>query len=97
MIEYDRNIDIVNIEVFQRFGVEAPSVPRHRCVICKKPVSIDDSYSFGGHMLICERCFYKHFNGELHKVNEWKNEEDSIILNKVQEKLEEKGKDLEAK
>lgn len=28
-IEYDHDIDIVNIEVFQRFGVEAPSVPRH--------------------------------------------------------------------
>ena len=49
-----------------------------RCVICKKPVSIDDSYSFCGHMLICMRCFYKHFDGELHKVNEWKNEEDSV-------------------
>lgn len=77
-IEYDRDLDIYNIDVFQRFGVEATSVPRHRCVICKKPVSIDDSYSFCGHMLICMRCFYKHFDGELHKVNEWKNEEDSV-------------------
>ena len=75
-IEYDHDIDIVNIEVFRRFGVEAPSVPRHRCVICKKPVSIDDSYSFNGHMLICMGCFRKYFDGELHKVNEWKNEED---------------------
>ena len=74
--EYDHDIDIVNIEVFQRFGIEDPSAPRHRCVICKKPVSIDDSYSFSGHMLICTGCFYKHFDGELHKVNEWKNEED---------------------
>lgn len=77
-IEYDRDLDIYNIDVFQRFGVEATSVPRHRCVICKKSVSIDDSYSFCGHMLICMRCFYKHFDGELHKVNEWKNEEDSV-------------------
>lgn len=77
-IEYDRDIDIYNIDVFQRFGVEATSVPRHRCVICKKPVSIDDSYSFCGHMLICMKCFYKHFDDELHKVNEWKNEEDSV-------------------
>ena len=76
-IEYDHDIDIVNIEVFQRFGIEAPSVPRHRCVICKKPASIDDSYSFGGHMLICMGCFYKHFDGELHKVaNWWENKED---------------------
>lgn len=75
-IEYDHDIDIVNIEVFQRFGIEDPSVPRHRCVICKKPVTIDDSYSFGGHMLICMRCFYKHFDGELHKVaNWWENKE----------------------
>lgn len=26
MIKYDRDIDIVNIEVFRRFGVEAPSL-----------------------------------------------------------------------
>ena len=77
-IEYDRDLDNYNIDVFQKFGVEATSVPRHRCVICKKPVSIDDSYSFCGHMLICMKCFYKHFDGELHKVNEWKNEEDSV-------------------
>ena len=75
-IEYDHDIDIVNIEVFKRFGIEDPSVPRYRCVICKKPVSIDDSYSFSGHTLICTGCFYKHFDGELHKVNEWKNEKE---------------------
>ena len=75
-IEYDRDIDIVNIEVFQRFGIETSSVPRHRCVICKKPVSIDDSYSFSGHMLICMGCFYKYFDGDFNKFDEWDNEED---------------------
>lgn len=76
-IEYDHDIDIVNIKVFQLFGMEDPSAPHHRCVICKKPVSIDDSYSFCGHMLICTRCFRKYFDGELHKVaNWWENKED---------------------
>ena len=75
-IEYDHDIDIVNIEVFQRFGIEDPSVLHHRCVICKKPISIDGSYSFNGHMLICMGCFYKHFDCDLNKVNEWKNKED---------------------
>lgn len=75
-IEYDHDVDIVNIEVFQKFGIEAPSLPRHRCVICKKPVSIDDSYSFSGHILICMGCFYKHFDGDFNKFDEWDNEED---------------------
>lgn len=76
-IKYDHDINIINIKVFQLFGMEDPSVQRHRCVICKKPVSIDDSYSFCGHMLICMRCFRKYFDGELHKVaNWWENKED---------------------
>lgn len=81
-VEYDHGIDIINIEIFQRFGVEDPSVPRHRCVICKKPVSIDDSYSFGGHMLICIGCFYKHFGGKIYKVNAWKKEYDAYLSNR---------------
>lgn len=67
----DDSINVVNLELFRRTGVMYAWENRYRCVCCKKPVSIDDSYSSSGHRLICETCYNKHFDGDILKAHEW--------------------------
>lgn len=32
ILEYDKNLDVVNIEVFERYGIMTPNKNRYRCV-----------------------------------------------------------------
>lgn len=61
-IEYDKDLDIVNIEVFDRTGTYNETERRFRCVCCKKPTCIADSYSSRGHRMICLSCLWKYFD-----------------------------------
>lgn len=79
MLEYDRNIDLVNIEIFKRTGTDNANEKRYRCVICKKPVSLDDGCSSKGHKFICWQCAklifgYSDCNGVLLEVKRWQHE-----------------------
>lgn len=62
-IVYDNDINTVNIELFQRYCLDNDLENRYRCVCCKKPVSMRDSYSSCGHRLICDACYIKYFKG----------------------------------
>ena len=70
-ITYDDNINIVNIELYQRNNFNNDLEKRYRCVCCKKPVSIRDSISSRGHRLVCNSCFIKYFDGDVLKAHEW--------------------------
>lgn len=37
-IEYDKDIDLVNIEIFGRTGTDNVAEKRYRCVLCKNPL-----------------------------------------------------------
>ena len=37
VISYDPHIDIVNMELFDRYGTSMPLQLRHRCVVCRQP------------------------------------------------------------
>lgn len=79
-IEYDKDIDLVNIEIFGRTGIDNPVEKRYRCVICKQPVCIDDSFSKHGHKLFCYTCFYRKFDGRCDRVFDWQrgDKEDNV-------------------
>lgn len=70
-IAYDNDINIVNVELYQRNGVENDFENRYRCVCCKKPVSISNSHSSCGHRLICSDCYIKYFNCNTLKAYAW--------------------------
>lgn len=70
-IEYDKDIDLVNIEIFGRTGTDNVTEKRYRCVLCKQPVCIDDSYSAHGHKLICNRCVWTKFDGRYSNMFKW--------------------------
>ena len=72
-IEYDKDIDLVNIEIFGRTGTDNPSEKRYRCTICKQLVCVDDCFSNKGHKLICHRCVYLKFDGRYTDVFKWQN------------------------
>ena len=62
---------IVDIELYQRTGLNNDLENRYRCVCCKKPVSIRDSYSSCGHRLICYACYIKYFDDDILKAHKW--------------------------
>ena len=64
-IEYDKGLDMVNVEIFGRTGTDNSTERRYRCVCCRKPVCIDESYSSRGRLMICESCFLKYFDGDI--------------------------------
>lgn len=70
-IDYDHDIDTVNVEMFNRTGTAYPAEKRYRCVLCKNPVCIDDSFSKQGHKLICYTCLYAKFKGIHIHALEW--------------------------
>lgn len=70
-IVYDNDINTVNIELYQRTGLNNDLENRYRCVCCKKPVSIRDSYSSCGHRLICYACYIKYFDDDILKAHKW--------------------------
>lgn len=37
-IEYDEDLDTVNVEIFERTGLDNGTERRFRCVCCKKPI-----------------------------------------------------------
>lgn len=59
-IEYDRDLDTVNIEVFERKGPYNDIERRFRCVCCKKPICIDESILSRGHRMVCWSCYLKY-------------------------------------
>ena len=70
-IEYDKDLDIVNIEVFDRTGTYNETERRFRCVCCKKPTCIAESYSSRGHRMICLSCLWKYFDGNILAGHAW--------------------------
>lgn len=70
-IVYDNDINAVNIEIYQRTGFNNDFENRYRCVCCKKPVSIRNSYSSCGHRLICDACYIKYFDDDILKAHQW--------------------------
>lgn len=77
MIEYDKNLDTVNIEVFERTGIDNETERRFRCVCCKKPICISESFSSHGHRMVCWSCYSKYFNGNILIAHLWMREGDS--------------------
>ena len=61
-------IDAHNIEVFARRGTDDEDEPRHRCVLCGKPVSIAESRSDRGKNLICWTCYHRKFSHPLDAI-----------------------------
>lgn len=73
VLEYDKDLDVVNIEVFERNGLIDPMKNRHRCVLCRQPTSIDGSYSHSGHKLVCRSCLWTRFGGDIISLSRWQN------------------------
>lgn len=73
-IEYDEDLDIVNVEVIERTGLDNQTERRFRCVCCKKPISILESISSRGHHMICWTCYWKYFDGNILAAHEWMKE-----------------------
>ena len=74
--EYDRDLDTVNIEVFKRTGFDNSAERRFRCVCCKKPICISDSFSSRGRRMICWSCYLKYFNNNILAAHAWMREGD---------------------
>lgn len=73
-IEYDKDLDIVNVEVIERTGLDNQTERRFRCVCCKKPISILESVSSRGHRMLCFSCYSKYFNGDILAAHAWMRE-----------------------
>ena len=73
-IEYDRDLDTVNIEVFKRTGLDNGTERRFRCVCCKKPICISECISSRGHRMICCSCYLKYFNNDILAAHAWMRE-----------------------
>ena len=74
-IEYDRDLDTVNIEVFKRTGFDNGAERCFRCVCCKDPICLDEGYSSRGRRMICEQCFNTKFDGNILKAHDWMQED----------------------
>ena len=72
------SIDIENLEVFNKTGLQCSSDNRFRCVICGEPASINNSMSCRGHRLVHTHCAY-HSVGIDNMVNvfKWMEEQDT--------------------
>ena len=70
-ILYDKDLNNVNIELYNRFGTDYPEERWFRCVCCKDPTRLDEGYSSRGHRMICERCFNTKFDGNILKARDW--------------------------
>lgn len=73
-IDYDKDLDTVNIEVFERTGFDNVTERRFRCVFCKKPISLSECVSSRGHRMICWSCYSKYFNGDILVAHAWMRE-----------------------
>lgn len=73
-IEYDKDLDTVNIEVFERTGFDNATERRFRCVFCKKPICLSECVSSRGHRMICCSCYSKYFNGDILVAHAWMRE-----------------------
>lgn len=73
-IEYDKDIDIVNVEVIERTGLDNQTERRFRCVCCKTPISILESVSSRGRRMICFLCYSKYFNANILDAHAWMRE-----------------------
>lgn len=73
VISYDPHIDIVNMELFDRYGTSMPRQLRHRCVVCRQPVCIENSFSNGGRRMLCDACYFKLFKNDILKAQIWMN------------------------
>lgn len=59
-----------NIETYEKYGTEKPSIKRHICTQCRNHVSIDCSVSNQGHRLVCNECVYSAF-GSMLNAYDW--------------------------
>lgn len=73
-IEYDKTINLVNVEIFGRTGTDNPNENRFRCVCCKKPICISECVSSRGHRMLCFSCYSKYFNGDILAAHAWMRE-----------------------
>lgn len=74
-ILYDKDLNNVNIELFNRFGMDNSRERRFRCVCCKEPISLEEGYSSSGRRMICERCLNTKFDGNILKAHDWMRED----------------------
>lgn len=58
LIDNFEEVNQQNIETFKKHGIKKPEEIRHKCVLCGRDVSIDDSVSCEGNRLICISCYY---------------------------------------
>lgn len=70
-IEYDKDLDTVNIEVFERKGTYNDTERRFRCVCCKKQICISESVSSRGRRMVCWSCYLKYFNDDILAAHAW--------------------------
>lgn len=73
-ILYDQDLNNVNVELYNRLGMDYSEERRFRCVCCKKPICLDEGYSSRGNRMICERCFNTKFEGNILKAHDWMRE-----------------------
>lgn len=71
----DEKVNELNKEMFEKYGTQRPNKKRHRCCVCKEPVSISGSFSNNGDRLICSICAYKIFSGNVYSLMKWINRE----------------------
>lgn len=72
-LEYDKDIDTVNMEMYSRYDFTNNADKIYRCVLCKKPVCLGDSYSKRGNKLICNECGAPYFHGSATQYLRWAN------------------------
>lgn len=73
-ILYYTDLNNVNVELFNRFGMDYPKERRFRCVCCKEPICLDKGYSSSGRRMICLACYAKYFNSDILAAHAWMRE-----------------------
>lgn len=58
LIDNFDEINQQNIETFKKYKTKKPDEIRHKCVLCGRDISINDSVSCKGDRLVCVGCFY---------------------------------------
>lgn len=58
LIDNFEEVNQQNIETFKKHGTKKSDELRHKCTVCGRDVSIDNSFSCEGDRLVCGRCYY---------------------------------------
>lgn len=58
LIDNFEEVNQQNIETFKKHGTKKSDELRHKCTVCGRDVSIDNSFSCEGDRLVCGWCYY---------------------------------------